>query len=66
MQSHLQCSRVRLWDRTGQRCTSLFLLNTTDDKLIVVYPISDRISDAYIIWDRIYYGQLHILGSHLG
>ena len=26
----------------------------------VVYPIPDRISDGYLIWDRIYYGQLFI------
>ena len=31
-----------------------------DVVLIVVYPIPDRISDGYLIWDRIYYGRLFI------
>ena len=38
---------------------------TTDKKLTIGYPIPDRISDGYIIWDRISYHRLYIPGSHL-
>ena len=52
--------------KVSKKVTLYQFILTTNDKLTVVYPIPDEISVRYSIRDRIYYGQCHIPGSHLG